>query len=255
MIRTTLQRTKKATYAILGPSPIPEHQGMPTPMGTGFFIHGSGLFLTAHHVVATITHIEQVHLLQSPGEDGWGTPMLQWPAVAREWPEFDLALLQVDFSRNASKAHLQGLEAFDYIEVDVGPQQEGQPAYSFGYPLPQTPAPVSLPGGVMMGHVGLGPRTTSAIISSTVEHTKMVDTAGDARVYVLDKALNYGNSGGPVIASETGKAFGVCARFQPVFIPQPSGAAVMIPSLYGIAISVGNVASELRSMIDYLNDG
>jgi serine protease Do len=85
-----------------------------------------------------------------------------------------------------------------------------------------------------------GHRTTSAIIASTLEHTKMIQTADDAQVYVLDKALNYGNSGGPIVATESGRAFAVCSRFQPVVVPQVGGGTVWVPSLYGVVTSIAN---------------
>lgn len=72
-------------------------------------------------------------------------------------------------------------------------------------------------------------------------------TSGDPQHYILDKALNYGNSGGPIIAVETGYVHALCSRFQPVFVPQIHLAnaegkypAVLIPSLYGVASSLKN---------------
>jgi len=72
----------------------------------------------------------------------------------------------------------------------------------------------------------------------------------------LDKALNYGNSGGPIIASETGNVHAFCSRFQPVVIPQShlkddkgSHLGVMIPSLYGVVsnLSQERILSHLQS--------
>lgn len=101
--------------------------------------------------------------------------------------------------------------------------------------------------GLTAGSDELCPRVTSAIISSTLEKTAMVMSSGDPQVYVLDKALNYGNSGGPIVATETGRVHGTCMKFQPVFVPQAhlkqpdrSVPAVMIPSLYGVVSSLGN---------------
>lgn len=58
---------------------------------------------------------------------------------------------------------------------------------------------------------------------------------------MLDKALNYGNSGGPIVSEETGHVHALCSRFQPVPIPQHhlkdaegNVPVVLIPSLYGI---------------------
>jgi len=124
--------------------------------------------------------------------------------------------------------------------------EEGDPVYSFGYPLPQVNFFKSN-AQVTIGHVGLSPRVTSAIVSATMERTKMVSTTRDIKVYVLDKALNYGNSGGPIVAVESGKVHALCSRFQPVMVPQPhlldkenKPLAIAIPSLYGIVSSLAN---------------
>jgi len=98
-----------------------------------------------------------------------------------------------------------------------------------------------------ISEIRLSPRTTSAIVSSTLENTKMTMSSDDEKVYVLDKALNYGNSGGPIIASETGNVHAICSRFQPVVLPQPhlvnaNGEMLSIrtPSLYGVVLSLNN---------------
>jgi hypothetical protein len=41
----------------------------------------------------------------------------------------------------------------------------------------------------------------------------------------------------------------VCSRFQPVPIRQPSGIAVVIPSLYGVGTSISNIAAELMQRL------
>lgn len=97
-----------------------------------------------------------------------------------------------------------------------------------------------------IGELSLSPRTTSAIVSSNLEKTSMQMSTSDLRTYVLDKALNYGNSGGPIIATETGNVHAFCSRFQPVSVRQPHFESqidppeVQIPSLYGIVISLSN---------------
>lgn len=75
----------------------------------------------------------------------------------------------------------------------------------------------------------------------------MVMTANDPKAYVLDKALNYGNSGGPILSVATWHVHALCSRFQPVYVPQQhmqdkngNFPFIMIPSLYGIVSSLGN---------------
>jgi len=87
-----------------------------------------------------------------------------------------------------------------------------------------------------------------------MEQTRMVMTDADPKVYVLDKALNYGNSGGPILSAETGHVHALCSRFQPVYVPQNhlkdangNPLPVMIPSLYGIVSRLDN-----RKLLDLL---
>jgi hypothetical protein len=80
----------------------------------------------------------------------------------------------------------------------------------------------------------------------------MINSATDRAVYVLDKALNYGNSGGPIVSQESGRAFAVCTNFQPVMVPQPTGGAVFIPSLYGVTSAISNIDSQLAELLTYL---
>ena len=157
----------------------------------------------------------------------------------------DFALLKVDFSKNSNKDWLQGKTEFPYIHSSVRPLDEGEPVYSFGYPLSFSKLLIKIPS-VVVGTVEHSPRLTSAIVSSSFEKSKFVMSPADTKVYVLDKALNYGNSGGPIIAQSTGNVHAICTRFQPMPVRQrhleKDGQEVwiLIPSLYGIAVSLAN---------------
>lgn len=263
MIRKTLQKTKDATFAIELPNS--NLKGMHSPAGTGFFVSPDGWFITAAHVIT-----------QSGRSNGsvrgdlcnaWirketrlGKGIEPFPiacyGLAFEYIDqiTDFALLKVDFQNNANKAWLKGKrEDFPYIEISLRELEEGEPVYSFGYPLPESF--VKDFQHVTISHSALCPRVTSAIISSTFEKQRMVMGINDPKVYVLDKALNYGNSGGPIIATETGKVHAFCSRFQPVGIPQGhlrdkqgNQLSIMIPSLYGIISSISNqtILQKLR---------
>jgi serine protease Do len=260
-IRRTLKATQLATYSV--DLPNPKNMDMPSPTGTGFFVSPDGWFVTAAHVITqnnssdgpVRTDIEKAWLMKEarPGEMTSG--MCQ--AVKFEYidPKTDFALLKVDFDANANKQHLKGLSGFPFIEVSSRELEEGEPVYAFGYPLSASSVIKQTPE-MTFGHAAHSPRVTSAIVASTMESTKMFSSNQDTKVYVLDKALNYGNSGGPIVASDTGKVHGICSRFVPVKIKQHdlkdqhgNAISITIPSLYGVVISLSNqnILDQLRS--------
>ena len=262
MIRRTVKATQQATFCVLLPDA--RNHGMPTPTGTGFFISPDGWFITAAHVVTengrsdgpSRKDIKDCWLEKetriSAGQSG---ELCQFVSLEYVDPPTDFALLKVDFKANASKEWLKGRSGFPYILVSTRELAEGEPVYSFGYPLSAGFAR-QMPG-MILGATALSPRVTAAFVSSTLDETRMVMTGGDPKVYVLDHALNYGNSGGPIVAVDTGHVHAFCSRFQPMFVPQPhltnsqgEPLSVMTPSLYGIVTSLGNpsIVTKLRDV-------
>lgn len=257
MIRQTLKATQDATFSI--DIPHPENRGMPTPRGTGFFVSTDGLFITAAHVVAD--------------KEGNPLPDLEksWlKRESRDWPPFlgqvdhptleyldmahDFALLRCDFEKNRTKTVLKDRDGFPHITVGVKPLEEGEPVYAYGYPLSEAFSRET-PDGIVVGGTIMRPRVTSAIVASTIEGRGMVSTPNDVQKYVLDKALNYGNSGGPIVAVDTGHAHAFCSSFQPVQIPQShlrntdgKPLSIVVPSLYGVVVSLASpkILSVLR---------
>ncbi len=251
MIRKSLSEVKNATFSILLPDL--NQKGLPTPSGTGFFVSPDGWFITAAHVVTengksdgpVRNDISAGWLMKEPAYAGDAGAMCQNLSFELVDPRLDFALLKIDFDKNSDKAWLAELEDFPFIEVSSRELEEGEPIYSFGYPL--SGSFVVGDEDILIGGTSLSPRVTSAIISSKLEKTRMVMSSGDPKIYILDKALNYGNSGGPIVSTETGKVHAFCSRFQPVFIPQQhlldskgDPLAIFTPSLYGIVTSLSN---------------
>jgi S1-C subfamily serine protease len=240
VIRKTLAQTKAATFAIDLPNDAAG--GMPIPTGTGFFVSEDGWFITAGHVIETEKgdlrdDLEEAFLTKEPDPDGI-------PAVHKGLrcefidKQADIALVKVDLQENGPVVHR--------LSISAKPLEEGEPVYSFGYPL-SSGGIVQESDGIKIGMSSLSPRTTSAIVASTLEGTgPVMEIGGPPRNYVLDKALNYGNSGGPIVAADTGKVHAVCTRFQPVTVPQPhipgpggGPFRIQIPSLYGVVSNIG----------------
>jgi len=248
-IRITVAATSKATFSILLPDA--SKHGMPTPAGTGFFVSSDGYFVTAAHVVCDDqgnprNDINQV-VLQKEGSHKEPGPLCTSVTLTDILSDLDLAILKVDFSNNSKKEWLKGLFGFPYLKISTRSLDLGEPVYSYGYPL--SSAQLISQGPVMMGSTTLCPRLTSAVVSSTLEQTKIVMSSNDPLHYVIDKALNYGNSGGPIVSTETGHVHAVCSRFQPAPIQQHNivdaqgqPAHIVIPSLYGIVVALNNNA-------------
>lgn len=253
MIRKSLDRTKSATFSVQLPNAAA--RGFPSPTGTGFFISPDGFFITAAHVVSqdglpngpVRTDIADAWL-KKESRPGFPGAMCCGISLVKVFPRIDIAILKIDFEANARNSWLQGRDEFPWLQVSFREMEDGEPAYSFGYPL----GAMSIGGGdgIIIGEQSLCPRVTSAIISSTIDKTTMMMADTDPKVYVLDKALNYGNSGGPIMATESGCVHAVCSRFQSVDFTQPhlsnpqnpdDEVYVTVPSLYGIVSRLDNL--------------
>lgn len=242
MIRNTLESTKAATFAVTVPDQ--QRDGFPAVNGTGFFITGSGYFLTANHVVEDLAD-DQETILEHPYSRG--RQFVQGVKIVRRWPAADAALLKANFKDNKEREWLAGSDEFPYLELDYSPQEEGTAVYSFGYPL--SSSHVDEPNAAFrVGYNNLSSRVTSAVISAVQEDHGMFGDSGPS-FYVIDKALNYGNSGGPIVLQESGKVIALCVRFQPVDIIQAQGFAVRIPSLYGVVSSLTNIEPDMKEII------
>ncbi len=124
MIRKTLPATKAATFSVMLPNP--SQMNMPTPTGTGFFVSKDGWFVTAAHVVKEngtgpvrsdvpggwLQKEMKIPTAGSGSSGAWGSEGCQWPEVDFVDEETDIALLKVDFDRNAAKEWLKNREGF-----------------------------------------------------------------------------------------------------------------------------------------------
>ena len=260
-IRNTLSTTQAATYSISLPHPDPKAKGFPTPAGTGFFVSDDGWFVTAAHVVVDNDAVREVDLgkcevsiekretdvekafLEKEARSSFPPLSLRHLKLEHVNLQADIALLKADLAANKSVLESIGHDKFPHLQISRRTLDEGEPVYALGYPLSSLDF-LHSDEKITVGASEICPRATSAIVSSTVERTGAMSHAVNRppKNYVLDRALNYGNSGGPIVAVETGRVHAVCSRFQPVTIPQShleGEPLIFVPSLYGMASNLG----------------
>ena len=103
--------------------------------------------------------------------------MCQFMALEQVIARHDVALIKVDFQKNANKMWLENRNSFPYIQVSVRGLEMGEPVYSFGYPL-STSSANKVDGGGVVGTTQLSPRVTSAIVASELEMDGSLMTSG-----------------------------------------------------------------------------
>ncbi len=164
-------------------------------LGSGFFVHPSGLLLTNNHVIRDAHEIRVLTRTQDGGEQ----EDLAVTVIARD-PAFDLALLRVEDPEREFPVLPMG----DSSDVDVG-----EPVIAVGNPL------------------GLGHSVTFGIISQTGRNLSGISDEEGRHIEFLqtDTAINPGSSGGPLITL-TGAWVGV----NTAGVTQAQGIGFAVPS-------------------------
>jgi serine protease Do len=192
-----IPRMKNATYAMF----LKGENGYRL-LGSGFFVSPDGLFITAAHVIESCSSCDGVFLhketmascTNAPGR--WLGPV---KLVASDAKDLDLAVLKAIRFGNGATQDVPSAE-FPYLTLSAEVLEEGEPVYSFGY--------------TFLEEGWLSPRLTSAIVSAISYEWKCGRESWDDGCYVIDKHLEHGNSGGPLVALSTGKAHGIIVKAQ-----------------------------------------
>lgn len=249
MTRGTSAQTVAATYSV----ELPDATGSLTPVGTGFFVSPDGYFLTAAHVITDDADnvVDPADLrrawLTAPEDKSSRRSCVGCELIHFD-PEVDVAVLKVAWDENSRRPHLVSREGFPYLTTSARVLGAAESVYAFGYPLPLGEAH-SVTYGTKIGFAWHGQGPTSEVVASRQEYHGPVEFVGHRPpAHVLDKAVNRGNTGGPVVAADSGRVHGLCVRFQRLASPQghvpdkhSESVSIVIPSLY---VVVANLTAD-----------
>jgi S1-C subfamily serine protease len=188
--------------------------------GTAFSI-SPDRFLTCEHVIRNID-VNKLKLAGSLNPEG-GPPLFMLDVIeVRSDSELDIALLRTRQSQ---------IELVP-ITLESGQPKVGLDILAVGYPLPQQQPPQVLENerrvNVAVHHTF---RAVRGIIASRLP--------GGTR-FEIDKLVNPGQSGGPVISMENGQLVGMCEAF----LTYQRGEQTM-PSDLSVCISAEAIRSKL----------
>jgi S1-C subfamily serine protease len=224
--------------------------------GTGFLVHPDGFAFTARHVI----EFARTLLEQAGGRlmAGLAIPELSGPvtirasfelvtaAIVEEDERHDLALFQLDpnpftsgkpsgVARDSQGGYtVNGL--YGLAPLSLAPVRDGDAVAVSGYP--------SIAPALVTTHGVVASATATDVVEVQPPGAPDGFTIPDVKdSYLIDVAVNPGNSGGPVYSVYDGAAIGVCVAFRIAEVPLEgsplaynSGLAVAVPIRYALEL-------------------
>jgi S1-C subfamily serine protease len=196
-----------------------------------FNMRGTGFVLGAGNMIATCAHVLPESLSGSGGE----ALVVRIPSQTGELQQRAAKLVHVDRSHDLAVLEFEG-QPLPAISLSRETVREGQEAAFIGFPI----------GTVL----GLTPVTHRAIVSAITPIALPGATAqqltekvirrlksGTYDVYQLDGTAYPGNSGGPLLNTETGEVIGIINMVfvkgtKEATLSNPSGISFAIPVVY-----------------------
>jgi putative serine protease PepD len=201
---------------------LQQRLAVPVCRGTAFSV-SSDTFLTCNHVIQTAA-IERLKLVGSANPDG-GPPLIYHDALeVRSDPQTDIAIVKVRQARSELVP----------IVLDQGQPPVGLDILAVGYPLPEQRAPESIEGERRVNVAIQGTfRAVRGIVASRMPQ---------GTHFEIDKLVNPGQSGGPVVSLETGRLVGICQAFTLYTVE----GGQLLPSDLSRCIAVDVIRSKLN---------
>lgn len=235
---------------------VEQRRGESVPIGTGFIITDMGHVLTAKHVVEAVDQLltqgsRLLCGLAVPSTTGPITirgsfELVESEVVARD-TRHDLALLRMS-NNPFESGRTPGIHRtpdggvamnaiWGLAALNIDHPRDGESVAVSGYPLSE-PAMITTSGHVA---TAWGLDVQEVHPPGAPDWFSIPDSKDS---YLIDVAVNPGNSGGPVFRTYTGEVIAVCVAFQvarassgPTSVfSYNSGLAVAVPIRYGVEL-------------------
>jgi S1-C subfamily serine protease len=198
-----------------------QRMAVPVIRGTAFAV-SSDHFLTCNHVVEGITELKNLRLVGSP-DPRTVPPIIHDVTEVKRDPNLDIALMRAGRTRSEVVP----------IKFESGQPQIGTDILAVGYPLPEQRSPEMIESEKRVNvEVKAVFRAIRGIIASGLI---------DDLHFEIDKLVNPGQSGGPVVSLETGRLVGMCQAFR--FY---QSKAQVIPSDLSLCLGVEAIRNKLN---------
>ncbi len=254
VIKDSLPGVRLATFCVMLPEP--KRDGRLTPMGTGFFISADGLFVTARHVLGVTDgrsgtvrdDVNRITFVRPNGSKG-GIRRIAGARLVFDDVDHDVAIL---------KAKRVGKSGFPYLSVSRREANEGDLVYCFGYPHSDLfGPPTGMPRVTSVCSISvqnnwilvLKPKVASALVAAKSCPSRIRGVRKLGADYSIDRGIDFGMSGAPVILPETHRVIGVAVETEAVIVPQThlhwpgcncGPIKISVPGSFGIVASLAH---------------
>ena len=195
-----------------------------------FGMRGTGFAVGSGNVIATNAHV----IPDTAGASGNETLVVRIPAGPSESQQRDAKLIAVDKAHDLALLRIEG-PPLPPLTIG-GPVREGQEMIFIGFPIGAVLGMVPVSHRAMISAVtpiALPGATARQLSEKVIRRLK----SGSFDIYQLDGTAYPGNSGGPLLSTETGEVVGIINMVfvkatKEAALSQPSGISFAIPTIH-----------------------
>lgn len=196
-----------------------------------FGMRGTGFAVGTGNVIATNAHV----VPEASGTSGSETLVIRIPTSTSETQQREAKLIAVDKAHDLALLKIEG-PPLPTLPISGDVVREGQEMIFIGFPIGAVLGLVPVSHRAMISAVtpiALPGATARQLSERVIRRLK----EGTFDIYQLDGTAYPGNSGGPLLNTETGEVVGIINMVfvkasKEAALSQPSGISFAIPSIY-----------------------